>query len=176
MRGALQWLGADSTADTVYGQQGFPRLALLSARPRNRLTFCTPGAQGRLRTPSSPTPAARPREAEKDSARTAHRVRSALLLTWQLPDRNRRAVFPVSRDACLVTKQPAEHAELRHGVRAFLILPLVVASACQRFRLARRWRLATHNRSCQLVRSEFLPIYCPSRLSSRTQMFRKRTG
>jgi hypothetical protein len=52
----------------------------------------------------------------------------------------------------------------------------VVASACQRSRLARRWRLAAHNKSCQLVRNEFLPIYCPSRLSSRTQMFRKRTG
>lgn len=176
MPGNPQALGVGQRWTTVYGQESYPLLGLPSIRSRTALTLCTPGLGNRQCTRPSQTPADRSAEAEKDSTLTAPRERSVLLPAPELPDRNRRAVFPVGRGAGPVAKQLADHAELRHGVRAFLVLPLVVASTGQRFCLLRRWRLAVHNKSCQLVRTQFLPIYCPSRLSSRTQMFRKRTG
>jgi hypothetical protein len=55
-----------------------------------------------------------------------------------VPKGDGRAIFPIRRGAAFVPEELANLAKLRHYVRAFLILPLMVASAGQRLLLLRQ--------------------------------------
>ena len=54
---------------------------------------------------------------------------------------NGRAVFPIRRGAAFVPVELANLTKLRHYIRAFLILPLMVAGAGQRLLRLRQDRV-----------------------------------
>jgi hypothetical protein len=78
-------------------------------------------------------------------------TRAVALLRRGTPKGDGRSIFPIRRGIALVPKELANLTKLRHHVRAFLILPLMVASAGQRLLLLRQDRVIYVHKEYNLI-------------------------